>query len=154
MIKDYNDNSQEGTSLKDIINQLTNKVDNLLEENEKPRTEVSSLKKEISSLKTEISKNKNKHGKYKRIIKNMKSNFEEINTKSTKSDNELKLIQLRDSFKNIIDLFSKAFDISQDDSYINKLIMIKTKIKQQKNFDVVRKEELYICNFRTKMHIQ
>jgi hypothetical protein len=142
-IKEDNDNSQEETSLKDIINHL-------LEENEKSRTEISSLKKEISSLKTEIIKNKNKHGKYKRIIKNMKSNFEEINTKSTKLDNELKLIQLRDSFKNIIDLFSKAFDISQDDSYINKLIMIKIKIKQQKKFDVVKKEEL--CNFFEKIY--
>ena len=118
-------------------------MDALLDENEKFKIEINGLKKEIS-------KNKNKHGKYKRIIKNMKSNIEEISNKSIKLDNELKLIQLRDSFKNIIDLFSKAFDISQDDSYINKITIIKSKLKQQKKLDAVRKEEL--CNFLEKIY--
>ena len=156
-IKEANDISQGEISLKDIINQFASSISKLSEDNREYKKKIDALldenekfKIEINGLKKEISKNKNKHEKYKRIIKNMKSNIEEISNKSIKLDNELKLIQLRDSFKNIIDLFSKAFDISQDDSYINKITMIKSKLKQQKKLDAVRKEEL--CNFLEKIY--
>ena len=136
------DNSQRSTGLEDrfnnltlLVKQLQNQVSDLFEEKEKFQTQINGLKKEIS-------KKNNKHGKYKRIIKNMKSNFEEINTKSIKLENELKLIQLRDTFKNIIDLFSKSLDISQERTYIDKIFQIKEKIKNSK-LETIKQEELF-----------
>ena len=62
----------------------------------------------------------------------MKFNIEEISNKSIKIENELNLIQLRDSFKNIIDLFAKAFAIPQEKTYIDKVTCIKGKISKSK----------------------
>ena len=41
------------------------------------------------------------------------------------------MIQLRDVFRNIIDLFCKAYKINLDDFYVNKILQIKKKITKQ-----------------------
>ena len=61
----------------------------------------------------------------------------------------MKLIQSRDSFKNIIDIFSKAFQITQNKTYIDKVTFIKKKINQSKLVKVKRDE---IINFFDKIY--
>ncbi len=82
-------------------------------------------------MKIDIAKHKRKNTKYNKIIKNVKSEFIDVKKESIKLKNELRLIQLRDVFKNIIDLFCKAYQISQEEYYIDKIIQIKNKINQQ-----------------------
>ena len=65
--------------------------------------------------------------KYNKIIRNVKSDLIAVKKESIKLNNELRLIQLRDVFKNIIDLFCKAYQISQEEYYIDKIIQIKKK---------------------------
>ena len=134
-----NDAEKKELSLDDKIEHLNSIINQLIIDKNESQKQIknlmidnSKLQEEIKSLKSEADKNKKKHGKYKRIIKNMKFNIEEISNKSIKIENELNLIQLRDSFKNIIDLFAKAFAIPQEKTYIDKVTCIKGKISKSK----------------------
>ena len=82
-------------------------------------------------MKIEIAKHKKKHMKFNKIIRNVKSDLIAVKKESIKLNNELRLIQLRDVFKNIIDLFCKAYQINQEEYYLDKIIQIKKKINQQ-----------------------
>lgn len=46
-------------------------------------------------------------------MKNTKNNLDELSNKYIDLESELRLIQLRDPIKNIIDLFSNALNIPQ-----------------------------------------
>ena len=97
----------------------------------------------------EIAKHKRKHTRYNKIIKNVKSDLMNVKKESIIINNELRLIQLRDVFKNIIDLFCKAYQISQEEYYIDKIIQIKKKINQQK---IKEDEKIQLDKFFEKIY--
>ena len=115
----------------------------------KLKNEDEKNKKQIKEMEKEIVKNKKKHGEYNKVIKNIKSDFIEVKKGSIKLENELRLIQLRDVFKNIIDFFCKAYEISQDGYYIDKVLKIKKKISKQR---MKEDEKIQLMQFFEKIY--
>ena len=142
--------------LSSLVKSLSLEIDRLKNEDEKSKKQISKLKeegekskKQIKEMKKEIVKNKKKHGEYNKVIKNIKSDFIEVKKGSIKLENELRLIQLRDVFKNIIDFFCKAYEISQDGYYIDKVLKIKKKISKQR---MKEDEKIQLMQFFEKIY--
>ena len=117
--------------LKELINNLTEADAKKSKKINELQEKMDKLKLENYEMKIEIKRQKKKHAEYKTIIRNTKNDFVNINKDSIEAKNVLKLVQLRDVFKNIIDLFCKVYGISTDETYIDKIFKIQAKIKSQ-----------------------
>ena len=118
---------------------LTEKIDELKKEEVISKRKIDELKKENCILIGNIEKMKKdiiSHKKRVKFLENSKEVNEaeilQLKQELIKVKNELKLIKLRDVFKNIIDLFCVAFYLSQDLSYIDKVKEIKKRMKIKK----------------------
>ena len=83
------------------------------------------LENEIINLKKEKASINKKHKKIQKSLANVNKNLQEISDKCIDLEYELRLIQLRDPIKNIIDLFCNAMNISLDYTYNVKIQCIK-----------------------------
>ena len=154
--KESNDSNQLLSLVKSLKNELSEKINELEKKNVELSGTVSEYKKqnvELSGKINELSRQANKSEKtnaelsanieeMKKEIKKYKNNQKEQDKaiKTLTNENikikgdlilvkqELKLIQLRDVVKNIIDLFCKAYKISMDNTYADKVKEIKRKI--------------------------
>ena len=122
----------EINELKNANKKINKQINELREEGHKISLQINELEEEghkksqrINKMKIEIAKHKKEHTKYNKIIRNVKSDLIAVKKESIKLKNELRLIQLIDVFKNIIDLFCKTYQISQEEYYIDKIIQIK-----------------------------
>ena len=143
------ENASKESTLQEKYDQLSSLVKSLSLEIDRLKNEDEKSKKQIKEMKKEIVKNKKKHGEYNKVIKNIKSDFIEVKKGSIKLENELRLIQLRDVFKNIIDFFCKAYEISQDGYYIDKVLKIKKKISKQR---MKEDEKIQLMQFFEKIY--
>jgi uncharacterized coiled-coil protein SlyX len=138
------------------IIKLVEKINELEEEDNKNKKRINELEikdtkneTQISEMKMVIMKHKKKHQKYKKMIKNIKRDLLDVKKDSLKINNELRLIKMRDVFKNIIDLFCNAFQIDQEAYYIDKILDIKKKIKNQK---MKEDEKIQLITFFEKIY--
>ena len=98
--------------------------------------------KQIDEMKETITKHSKRH-------KNTRKDLIEVKKKSIKLNTELRLIQLRDVFKNIIDLFCSAYNLSQDGYYSDKVLDIILKINKQ---GMKEDEKIKLKKFFEKIH--
>ena len=146
----------EINELKNANKKINKQINELKEEGRKTSTQINELKEEdlkksqqINEIKIEIDKHKKEHMRYNKIIKNVKSDLMDMKKESIKLKNELRLLQLRDVLKIIIDLFCKAYQISQEEDYIGKIIQIK-KINQQM---IKEDEKIQLNKFFEKIYL-
>ena len=133
------------------INELTSQI-NVLNKNDEIKTnKINELDKNDKNKENQIKEMKANIKKSKTIIKNTKNNFEKLTKDSIKIENELKSIKLRDVFRNIIDLFCKAYQISLDYNYITKFVEIKIKISKQ---PIKEDEKINLINFFEKIYFK
>lgn len=112
---------KQNVELSGKINELSRQVN----KSEKTNAELSA---NIEEMKKEIKKYKNNQKEQDKAIKTLTNENIKIKGDLIIVKQELKLIQLRDVVKNIIDLFCKAYKISMDNTYADKVKEIKRKI--------------------------
>ena len=112
---------KQNVELSGKINELSRQVN----KSEKTNAELSA---NIEEMKKEIKKYKNNQKEQDKAIKTLTNENIKIKGDLILVKQELKLIQLRDVVKNIIDLFCKAYKISMDNTYADKVKEIKRKI--------------------------
>lgn len=100
------------------------------------------LENEIINLKKEKASINKKHKKIQKSLANVNKNLQEISDKCIDLEYELRLIQLRDPIKNIIDLFCNALNISLDYTYNVKIQCIKKNFPR-KIFARVKYSEIF-----------
>lgn len=141
--------SPKKSTLKEQYNQLTSIVKSLSLEINVLKKEDEKIQIQIEEMKKEIFKYKKKHRKYNKTMKNIKIDLIKVKKDAIKLENELKLIQLRDVFKNIIDFFCKTYEISHDDYYVDKVLKIKKIIKKQ---TMKEDEKIQLLQFFEKIY--
>ena len=104
------------------------------------------LSEQIKGLKVESIKNA-------KVIRNYKQGMDDINHKVLKINNELRLIQSRDVFKNIVDLFCKALGIDTKRRYDYKIPILqkaiaKLKIIKQIKAQLIKFFEIVLFNLK------
>ncbi len=119
---------------------------------------ITNLQQKVANLEKDAKENSKKYKNAKKSIENLKKYSREANSKIIDLEQELRLIQLRDPFKNIIDLFCQALKINQEYSYKNKVEEIKNaimlmnlaQVKRNNMIDFINKIYyfLHIGNFK------
>ena len=99
-------------------------------------------------MKKEIKKFKNNQKEHERAIKTLTNENIKIKGDLILVKQELKLIQLSDVVKNIIDLFCKAYKISMDNTYADKVKEIKKKIP----LTIAKEHEFELRTFFEKIY--
>ena len=78
--------------------------------------------------------------KLKEYLRRIRNENYELSTKVIELEQKIHLIKLRDSIKDIIDLFSKVLSVSKEETYAFKSNEIKQKIKGQNQTKIIKKE--------------
>ena len=125
---------------KEDIANLDEKIDKL---EKQYKEDIDDLKQKLANLEKDAIENSKKYKNVKKSIENLKKNLRETNFKIIDLEQELRLIQIRDPFKNIIDLFCQALKINQEYSYKNKVDEIKNAIMLMKLTEDKRDNMLY-----------
>ena len=141
-IKDLNEKDALKTAQINNLNKKdelkTAQINNLIEENknlnkkdELKEAQINNLIEENKNNKAEIKEMKENDKIRKKRMQNIRKNLLKIEKDLIMVKYELDSIKFRDIFRNIIDLFCKAYNISQEFYYADKIIEIKTKISRQ-----------------------
>ena len=128
--------------LKEKVNELEEKDLQKTEQIELLKNEDLQKTKQIDEMKETITKHSKRH-------KNTRKDLIEVKKNSIKLNTELRLIQLRDVFKNIIDLFCSAYNLRQDGYYSDKVLDIILKINKQ---GMKEDEKIKLKKFFEKIH--
>ena len=129
--------------------ELSGKINEYEKKNEELSGEINEYKKKNEELSGKVEEMEMKIKKNKKAIKSIKSENVKMMEDLVSVKKELKLIQLRDVVKNIIDLFCKAYKIILDISYADKVKEIKKKIP----LTVAKENELELRNFFDKIYL-
>ena len=134
------------------INQLTSQVNDLNEKDKIKTNKINELNEKNKDKDNRIKEMSSKIKKNKMVIKNTINNLRNLEMESLAIKSELKiLIQLRDVFRNIIDLFCKAYKMRLNDDYITKILAIQNKISIQ---TIKEDEKIKLINFFKKIYFQ
>ena len=114
------------------INELKEKINKLEKEKEDLKGTIDGMKKEKEDLKGTIIGMKKDIAKYEKSKEKALSEILILKQDSKLLQKELKFIKLRDVFKNIIDIFSIAYNIGPELSYNEKTLEIKKRIPLKK----------------------
>ena len=111
----------------------------LQRQKEKGKYEIESLSRELQEQKEMVKSLKDEH---ENAINNHRKEINRINCELIVIKNDLESIRLRDSIKDIIDLFCKALNIDYNYYYHDKIDLIKIKINEMK-LDQVLKDQFF-----------
>lgn len=126
---------KDNDKLTRTIGRLTGKIDKVTKDNDILKGTIDEMTKDITAYKKKIKK-------HEKSFKNDQAEILKLKQNSKKQENELKLIKLRDVFKNIINIFCKAYNISMDLSYFQKIQEITKNIPRKKG----KEEEWRLLN--------
>ena len=135
--------------LKRANDELKEKVNELEEKDLQKTKQIELLKNEDLQKTKQIDEMKETITKHSKRHKNTRKDLIEVKKNSIKLNTELRLIQLRDVFKNIIDLFCSAYNLSQDGYYSDKVLDIILKINKQ---GMKEDEKIKLKKFFEKIH--
>jgi hypothetical protein len=138
-----NDNNTKELTIEEKLTNLNIRMQKQEKELQQQKQKIAEQSSIIAEQSSRINNLEEEMDEKNIIVKNYKSNIEEISHKLINFESELRLIQARDAIKNIIDLFSKALKIRQDISYHKKVDSIKNKINKLKfknvdNNDIIK----------------
>ena len=145
----YDELKEKANKLEEKDLQKTEQIELLKNKDQQNTKQIELLKNEDLQKTKQIDEMKETITKHSKRHKNTRKDLIEVKKKSIKLNTELRLIQLRDVFKNIIDLFCSAYNLSQDGYYSDKVLDIILKINKQ---GMKEDEKIKLKKFFEKIH--